>query len=133
MTSTERKQRTITLTGRRPVIIDQDEWPVIARAVDDNWNGGADWALHQQASDQGHLDEYSIRVRQHEDGRAIVYGTYTEGWHSDHDGLTHAGYVVTPGSVPLTIEAAIQQVGTDLGAPAQLVADAIADLPAEKL
>ena len=126
------KTRTITLTGRRPVTIDEAEWPLVARASGDDYDGN-DPAKHQQASDQGELDEYSLRVRQHEDGRAIVYGTYTEGWHSGHEGLTHAGYIVQPGSVPLTVEAAIQQAGTDLGVPAQLVADCIADLPAEKL
>lgn len=126
------KTRTITLTGRRPVTIDETEWPVIARASGDDYNGN-DPARRQQASDQGELDEYSLRVRQHGDGRAIIYGTYEEGWHSEHDGLTHAGYIVQPGSVPLTVEAAIQQAGTDLGAPVQLIADCIADLPAEKL
>jgi hypothetical protein len=133
MTETKPKTRTITLTGRRPVTIDEAEWPVIAKASGDNWTGGADWALHNQASDQGQLDEFTLRVREHADGRGIVYGTYSEGWHSDHDGLTHAGYIVQPGSVPLTVEAAIQQTGTDLGVPAQLVADCIADLPAERL
>jgi hypothetical protein len=132
MTDTQRKQRTITLTGRRPVTIDEADWPLIARASDDDYDGN-DPAKHQQASDQGQLDEYSLRVRQHADGRAIVYGTYSEGYGSSHDGLTHAGYIVQPGSVPLTIEAAIQQTGTDLGVPAQLVADCIADLPAEQL
>jgi hypothetical protein len=126
------KQRTITLTGRPPVTIDEDEWPLIARASDDDYQGN-DPAKHQQASAQGQLDEYSLRVRQHADGRAVVYGTYTEGWHSEHDGLSHAGYVVIPDGNPPTIEHAIDRVGKDLGVPAQLVADCIADLPAEKL
>jgi len=125
------KTRTITLTGRRPVTIDEDEWPVIAKTSGDNYDG-TDPARHWQASDRGEIDEYSLRVRQHEDGRAIVYGTYAESWHSGHEGLTHAGYVVTPDKNH-TIEHAIQQTGTDLGVPAQLVADCIADLPAERL
>jgi hypothetical protein len=126
------KTRTITLTGRRPVTIDEAEWPLIARASGDDYDGN-DPAKHQQASDQGELDEYALRVRQHEDGRAIVYGTYTEGWNSRHDGLTHAGYVIAPGTIPLTVEDAIQQAGMDLGVPAQIVADCIADMPAERL
>jgi hypothetical protein len=129
------KQRTITLTGRRPVTIDEDDWPLIARASGDDY-GGLDRARHQQASDQGELDEYSLRVRQHADGRAIVYGTYTEGWHTSHDGLTHAGEIVDnpPGDYSARrIEDALERVGDTLGVPPQLIADAIADLPAEKL
>ena len=130
MTATKTKTRTITLTGRRPVTIDEAEWPVIAKASDDSWGGGEDWALHNQASDQGQLDEYSLRVRQHADGRAIVYGTYTEGWNSEHEGLTHAGHLVSAGD---SIENAIESVGVTLNVPKQLIADCIADLPAERL
>ena len=126
---TETKTRTITLTGRRPVTIDEAEWPIIARASDDSYEGN-DPALHNQASDQGQIDEYSLRVRQHADGRAIAYGTYTEGWQSEHDGLTHAGILLGPDE---TIEYAIESVGVTLGVPKQLVADCIADLPAERL
>ena len=134
------KTRTITLTGRRPVTIDETDWPIIARASGDDYDGN-DPARHQQASDQGELDEYSLRVRQHADGRAIVYGTYTEGWNSGHDGLTHAGYIIQPDSEHNiqpdsehnTIEHFIHRAGKDLGVPAQIVADCIADLPAEKL
>jgi hypothetical protein len=126
------KTRTITLTGRRPVTIDEAEWPLIARASGDDYDGN-DPARHQQASDQGELDEYSLRVRQHADGRAVVYGTYTEGWNTEHDGLTHAGYVVIPDGDPPSIEQAVGRVGKDLGVPEQLVADCIADLPAERL
>jgi len=124
------KQRTITLTGRRPVTIDEDEWPIIAKVSDDNWTGSEDPALHNQAAQQGQLDEYTLRVRQHADGRTIVYGTYTEGWHSDHDGLSRAGELLSAGD---TIEDALKRVGETLGVPEQLIADAIADLPAERL
>ena len=123
------KTRTITLTGRRPVTINEDDWPVIAKAEGDDYQGN-DYARHNQASTQGELDEYSLRVRQHADGRAIVYGTYTEGWHSSHEGLTHAGLLLTPDE---TIEYAIESVGVTLNVPKQLVADCIADLPAESL
>lgn len=127
-TVTMSKQRTITLTGRRPVVIDEAEWPVIAMASGDDYSGH-DPALHQQASDQGQLDEFSLRVRQHA-GQAIVYGTYTEGWHSSHDGLTRAGELLLDAD---DIAAAITRVGGTLGVPAQLIADCIAELPAEKL
>lgn len=123
------KQRTITLTGRRPVTISEDAWPEIARATGDNYNG-TDPARHAQAARQGELDEYAIRVRQHADGRAIVYGTYGEGWRSSHDGLDRAGEIVPAGE---PVETAISRVAATLGAPPHLAADAIAALPAEPL
>ena len=51
-------QRTITLTDRRPVIIEETEWPVLSHA-------------------ETTLDglKAAILVRQHADGRCIVYGT----------------------------------------------------------
>jgi hypothetical protein len=133
MTDTQPKQCTITLTGRRPVIINEDEWPVIARASGDNW-AGQDPARWQQAADRHEMDEYWLRVRQHADGRVIVYGAYTEAVFvaTDHKGLDHAGYVFTPGGTR-SIEYMIQSTGSDLGVPDQLVADCIADLPAERL
>jgi hypothetical protein len=124
------KQRTITLTGRRPVIIDEAEWPVIAQAAGDSYRG-LDGALHMQAISQGDVDQYSLRVRRHADGRAVVYGTYDEAWPGPrHDGLDRAGEVVAAGD---SVEAAIERVGTTLGVPAQLIADAIASLPAEQI
>lgn len=61
--------RTITLTGRPPVRINDDDWDVIAKAVED-WHDG------QVRCQANRLSEWSIRVRQNEDGRAIVYATY---------------------------------------------------------
>ena len=123
------KQRTITLTGRRPVTINEDEWPEIAKAEGDNYTG-LDPARHIQASQQGELDEYTLRVRQHADGRTIVYGTYTEGWNGNHEGLNRAGQILEAGGY---IEVAIKNVGDTLRVPQQLIADCIADLPAEQL
>jgi hypothetical protein len=132
MTDTQRKQCTIILTGRRPVLIDEDEWPLIATASGDDC-GISDPARYRQAIEQGQADEYSLHVRQHADGRVIVYGTYTESvLGSGHEGLTHAGYVFTPDEAR-PVEYMIQSAGSDLGVPDQLVADCIADLPAEKL
>lgn len=59
---TERKTRTITLTDARPVKIYEDEWPIIAEA-----------RTHSGEIECQANEEWSIRVREHADGRRIVY------------------------------------------------------------
>lgn len=130
MTTTEPKMRTITLTGRPPVRLNEDKWGLIARASWDSY-GSNDYSRHQQAKAQGELDECTLRVRENEDEtRWIVYGTYSEGWSSNHAGLSAAGELVDNRD---NISAAIERVGKTLGAPPQLIADCIADLPAIEL
>lgn len=53
----------ITLSERRPISIARSEWPVIARAT---WFSGE----HECQANEIAF----IKVRQHADGRAIVYG-----------------------------------------------------------
>jgi hypothetical protein len=53
---------TITLTGLQPVTIIEDDWPLIACAEDTR----------------------HLTVRQHQDGRAIVYGYYCHDTASQH-------------------------------------------------
>jgi hypothetical protein len=56
---------TITLTGRPPVRIRKDDWPIIASASGEH-------PIHE-----GHStgeDDYALFVRLHADGRALVYG-----------------------------------------------------------
>ena len=56
---------TITLTGRAPVRIRKADWPIVAKAT--AWNG----EIEAQA------DRHSqLIVRQHADGRAVVYGVF---------------------------------------------------------
>lgn len=59
---------TITLTDRPPVRICTTDWPQIASYLDH------DGAVECQANHQ-----WWLRVRQHADGRTIVYGAYTGG------------------------------------------------------
>ncbi len=127
--TTTRKQRTITLTNRRPVKIYEDEWPTVAQANGDGFRG-PDYSRYDQALQQGEIDEYSVRVRQHADGRAIVYGTYSEGWFSTHKGRGAAGELLGAGD---DLPSAIARVGETLGVPEQTIADCIADLPAETI
>lgn len=97
--STEPKYRTITLTGRRPVRIREDHWPIVA---DGTW-ADHDGQVEAKANRRWRLN---IRVRQHEDGRAIVYGVYDYDTH--HQGtagfMCRAGALMAPGDdLPMAI------------------------------
>lgn len=137
-TSANNKTRTITLTGRAPVRIREDEWPVIASATE------RPGSFHNGTPvPDSETDLYVLRVRQHADGRTLVYGvvdaatawTHTEDW--------RGGELLVPsGTGPLSpddgrvvpdqeIAAAVARVGR--GMPASVVRECIADLPAEDL
>lgn len=72
-TQTTRRTRTITLTDRPPVRIVEEDWPIIAEAYGDSYVG-SDYSRHQQARAHGEVDRYTLRVRQHANGRTLVYG-----------------------------------------------------------
>lgn len=129
-TTEQRKQRTITLTGRPPVKIYEDEWPLIAKADGDSWTDYRDPSRHEQASRQGELDDYSLRVRQHADGRAVVYGVLSgsPAWTGTQD---HRGGKLL--AVGEDIAAAIEEVGNECGLPESVIRECIADLPVEEL
>src|SRR6266705_5049674 len=82
-TTTTGKTRTITLTDRPPVTIREDDWPVIARA--DWWEGEYEFQSNRTAK---------LRVREHADGRRIIYGVATSQWQGERD--RHAGVLVVP-------------------------------------
>lgn len=126
------KTRKITLSGRNPVQIVEEEWPILASASGDSWSGN-DYAQHQQALGQGELDRYWLMVRQHTDGRAIVYAVVDGAiaWTSTED--YRSGELLDSGA---DVTAAILRVGMDAvehGMPDRMVREALADLPAEKL
>lgn len=121
------KQRTITLTDRAPVKIDEDKWPLIAEGKD--YAGQYDFQS---------FDGAWIKVRQHEDGRTLVYG-YAGDW--DGGGRPErenrrAGFIVDADKAAETIRqvADILAETECVGEIAQRAArDCIADLPAEEL
>lgn len=131
MLSTRPKTRTITLTGRPPVRIREDQWPIVAQ--------GAYSDARPQAT---RTVEIWLRVRQHTDGRAIVYAgyTYESLWQGEEPLRVRVGDLIGPGD---DLVRAIQRVGAELadriaGEPgAQRLRDVIdaciADLPAEEL
>lgn len=123
--------RTITLTDRAPVTIVEAEWPEIA-------SGRYQTPTSIISGGDGTVTTIAIRVRQHADGRAIVYGT-------DHrtgaDGYTsRAGQYLVFGGGDLIADA-IHAVGQDLCTQAgsdcadiqRAVRACLADLPAEVL
>ena len=122
------KTRTITLTDHRPVTIVEEEWPRIASDTDDSWplEGGVDYARHQQASAQGELDEYSLTVRQHADGRVIVYGVFSAAtaWTGSED---HRGGEM--GTKENNLAFMIRRVGEYCKLPDRVIRNCIADLP----
>lgn len=132
------KLRTITLSNRPPVRIDEDNWPLIASASDDEHDGQVECQANR-------ISEWSIRVRQHEDGRAIVYATYSysTNWQHERGYQVRHGDLLAADATTETIVAAIQSVcermgeaecdGDDASRWSQLADDCIADMPAEDL
>jgi hypothetical protein len=132
-----KKTRTITLTNRRPVTITEDDWPMIAEASGDSYKGN-DGGRHRQASAQGELDTYTLRVRQHADSRVLVYGKFdaASAWTGSEDWA--GGELLderTTGEAPPQpdIAAAIRRVGENGHIPDRVIRDCIADLPAVEI
>jgi hypothetical protein len=130
-------QRTITLTGRPPVRIVTARWPIIAHADDLEHDG----AVESQAF---RTSRWSIRVRQHADGRAIVYAVYTYHTRWEHERCHTARHgVLMADATPDMICRAVRDVCADMASadcdgddaarwPA-LAAECIGSLPAEVL
>lgn len=130
-TTTARKTRTITLTGRPPVRIIEADWPVIA-------HGRYHWYNGQYESQADRTTRAHLRVRQHADGRAIVYGTYDHStiWQGESDHECRDGQLVPTGG---DVVQAIQAVGDMLTERSgdecwrDVIAETVASLPAEDL
>ena len=61
---------TITLTDRPPVKIKKEDWPIVAEASDKAWD-------NQYEFQANCISKWALRVREHGDGRAIVYAIYS--------------------------------------------------------
>jgi hypothetical protein len=119
------KKFTITLSDRAPVSIAPDEWPQIA-AGKTFWGGKG---LECQANEVGW-----IRVRQHGDGRTIVYCDRDRGTGGMHLGYRGAsgGFLLPAGTTMDEIVRAIRRCAGIIDAP-ELGDECIGDLPAEEL
>jgi hypothetical protein len=122
---------TITLTGRAPIKIDTDEWPILASA---KWHDG-------QVECQANRTRKLI-VREHQDGRVVVYGIYDTQWQSE-SGRRRGEYLadcrddlnspIVNGDRAQKIVDAIHKVSEDLDFNIDLAEECIADLPAEDI
>lgn len=130
MTTTEKKTIRLTMSERRPLSVDPGEWPIIARA---DWHNGQ---IECQAN-----TVRKIRVRQHADGRRIVYGLQEAGGGGQFVGTRNpeGGFLVAAvarGNISVPDEdetvRAIRRVGGIID-DAALADECIADLPAEEV
>lgn len=133
-TQQERKTRTITLTDRAPVKIAEEDWPVIAHGSYYDHDG-------QVAAQANRSWRCTIRVRQHEDGRSIVYGTYDyhTTWQGARGADGRAGELLAAGD---DLVGAIRRTAATLDAITggeytahigEAERSCIADLPAEEI
>jgi len=121
MTTTDKIR--ITMSERRPLSVSKSEWPVIAKA---DWHDGQ---IKYQANTERH-----IRVRQHADGRRIVYGFQEPGNGGQFAGTRNpqAGFLIDAGAPENETVRAIRRVGGILEDD-QLADECIANLPAEEI
>lgn len=131
-------KRTITLTDRPPVTIDDDVWGLIASASDKEYDGQVECQANRTS-------KWFVGLRQHDDGRTLVYATYSysSNWQGARNYSAKRGVLLpgTPDSAALVN--AIRDVcddiaraecdGNDADRWPTLAAGCIADLPAEEL
>jgi hypothetical protein len=99
---------TITLTGKPPVKIQKDQWPVLAAADEHEHDGQVEPQANRTAT-------WKLLVRQHEDGRAIVYGihSFDSHWQNERGRDVRGGELVPAGA---DLPAAIHRVAAELEA-----------------
>ena len=129
------KTRTITLTGRPPVRIVENDWPVIAAAMAKEWDNAHEFQANRTTS-------ASIRVRQNRDGRTLVYAIYdySTNFQGAADRSAKAGELLPSGEsaadcIIRVAEEMDSAIGDDhFGVTFSLLArECIADLPAEEI
>lgn len=107
MTEKEKKEfLTITLTGREPVKIRLEDWPIIAEADEVDYDNQYEFQANRKAN-------WLLKVRQHADGRAIVYGVhgYTSAWPNERNRNMRGGELLDNSD---DLPAAIQRVAAEL-------------------
>jgi hypothetical protein len=124
--------RTITLTNRPPVKINEDNWPKIASADDYISDGEYHFQSFRHT-------KYWLTVRQHEDGRTIVYAVYDHDtvYQTERSEAARRGVLLNADQATTDqIVEAIREVASDMPLGDlwdQLADECIASLPAETL
>lgn len=120
----------IVLTGPRPVRISSQEWPIITEA-----KTLLTYLFYENEYAEGVQQTFGherLAVRQHHDGKALVYGYLRfEGWPEQFNIFNdRGGTLVETGS---DLAAAIKQVGTALHLQAETIRACVNGLPAQEL
>ena len=119
--------RTITLSDRPPVEIDEEKWPLVARSQ------------YELEFDRRPYRTWRLHVRQHADGRSLVYGTYRlNGEFSERgeDDRKAARVLLDAGA---DIVRAIRETAEDIAGRADdpvardLIRECLAQMPADRL
>lgn len=125
---------TITLTDRKPIIIIKDNWPVVASSEDKEFDNEYEFQANRTSN-------WRLTVRQHSDGRTIVYGvyTYSSNYQNDKSVQIRGGEMLDVGADAIPV---IRRVGNwmqertpgdDAGRWENLINECIGDLPADEL
>lgn len=125
----EPKIITVVMSDRPPLKIDLNKWPLVA---------GAEWFDSEHKCQANR--ERAIRVREHADGRRLVYGFFDSAWSTER--MRQAGFLIAPSNRDATdgtkmpdekeTVRAIRRVAGIIGDDG-LGDECIADLPAEEL
>lgn len=129
--TTTTKTRTITLTDRPPVTIQDENWPIIAQSSHKSHDNISEFQSNRTWAGW-------LKVRQHADGRAIVYGRDDYDTQLQHErGHCYRGGELLLGGADVV--AAIRRVAAGLvargadDAMIRIAHECIADLPAIEL
>lgn len=118
-TTTTEAKITIPMSERAPLRVSKSKWPLIASAID--YDG--------QHESQSHRT-WQLRVRQHEDGRTVVYGSHGTAFAGEL-GRT-GGLLLVAGCSSEEIVRAIRRVAGMIERDA-LAQACIDDLPGEEI
>lgn len=116
----------IAMTGRRPVSIDKEDWPLVSKA---EWhNGQYDFQANEIRR---------VVVREHADGRRLVYGLHDSGPGGTNIGFRskHAGFLVEANCNSVDEQSTVHAIRkvADIIGDERLGEECISGLPSEDI